>query len=201
MKDNELLIIILAFFLGTYYCRMMDGGLIEGSEVIHYGDPLTQYDGECVPVNEEGGEKTLAVDLMRVRNQCNSKITNNQEYETCRKGNYYQYNGESYGVQQQDYTCMPNVKITKYLPMGNIELCEGDYNYSDAVEVRTETVQKPRTPLNCQPDPSLWDIYYNDVKKCDPIQHRTETTEYKLCKAVEQPRFPEHYISMVKNQP
>uniref|UniRef100_A0A6C0CXT8 Uncharacterized protein n=1 Tax=viral metagenome TaxID=1070528 RepID=A0A6C0CXT8_9ZZZZ len=212
MKDNELLIIILAFFLGTYYCKIMDGGLIEGYEqiIIKEGEHFNKYDGECIPIKKKDEDRydysienyTPAEEIMKVPNECSGEITNDQELYRCDQSSYddggvrktYLYLGDEEGVEPQEYSCISNVKTTKYWPTNEDgDTCSPGYIKSDAQEEHITRVERPRTPSGC--DPTAW--FYN---KCDPIQYN-EIKEYtNLCKRVEEPIFPDHYISVVKNQ-
>ena len=191
---------------------MMDGGLIEGSEqiIIKEGEHNNKFDGQCIPIkkrNKDNFDESIqnykpAENLMLVPNKCSGNITSTEEYLKCMDASFdygvrrtYFYVSDEDDVQPLEYSCIPNVRETRYWrtdgnkPFAAGGTCSPGYEQSDALE--EETVEESRTPAGCDPD--AW--IYNT---CDPIKYRKKY--HNLCKIVEEPIFPDHYIS-VKNQP
>ena len=165
MKDNDLLMIVLAFFLGFCFRKMMRGRLIEGKEINMTGKKEAIILNNCTATGLVSGGILENVDSYS--NECDSET-----YEEClnKKGQEYVLNGHYYG-------CTPNAD--SYVRQNSDETCPSGYENT----IDTGFTLKPRYPTGCVDSckDNTWGWCWGD-KVCTTKGTETNESSIKLCK-------------------
>lgn len=173
MKDNDLLMIVLAFFLGFCFRKMMRGQLIEGKSIDLTGLEDKVEFNSCVAT--QNNERYDHVNLVP------DNVCYNKSYGECL--NLMKYGGVQY-LNNMPYSCTP--KADEYIRQNENGECPDDYIIASDTGYTTKVVHHSGIPEGCTPSNECGFLGIGCWNKtvCDTNPHNeniNDETKIPLC--------------------